>query len=192
MVTVNYRLGIFGFLAHPELTAESPERASGNQGILDQIAALRWVKANIAAFGGDPQRVTIMGESAGGESVAILVASPLAKGLFQRAIAQSGNDGLPMDAGENHRFASKAAAEAKGLAFARAAGAGSLAGLRAMGAEALQKPAWLPRTFVDGHLLREDLTATYRARRHNDVPLLVPAQLPDFSLFTQHPERPAA
>ncbi|MBB3223044.1 carboxylesterase/lipase family protein [Pseudoduganella umbonata] len=173
VVTVNYRLGIFGFFAHPELTAESRHRASGNQGILDQIAALRWVKDNIAAFGGDPDRVTIMGESAGGESVAILVASPLGKGLFQRAIAQSGNDGLPMDAGENHRFASKAAAEGKGLAFATAAGAGSLAALRAMPAEALQKPAWLPRTLVDGHLLREDLAATYRAHRHNDVPLLV-------------------
>ncbi|WBS05674.1 carboxylesterase family protein [Pseudoduganella sp. SL102] len=173
VVTVNYRLGIFGFFSHPELTAESPDQASGNQGILDQVAALRWVKDNIAAFGGDPDRVTIMGESAGGESVAILVASPLAKGLFQRAIAQSGNDGLPMDAGEHHRFASKAAAEAKGLAFAKAAGAERMAGLRAMSAEALQKPSWLPRTFVDGHLLREDLTTTYRHRRQNDVPLLV-------------------
>ncbi|QBE63200.1 carboxylesterase/lipase family protein [Pseudoduganella lutea] len=173
VVTVNYRLGILGFFAHPELTAESPARASGNQGILDQVAALRWVKDNIAAFGGDPGRVTIMGESAGGESVAILVASPLANGLFQRAIAQSGNDGLPMEAGENHRFDNLAAAEAKGAAFAMAAGANSLAGLRAMSAEALLKPAWLPRTFVDGHLLREDLTTTYRAQRQNDVPLLV-------------------
>lgn len=173
VVTVNYRLGIFGFFSHPELTAESPDKASGNQGILDQVAALRWVKDNIAAFGGDPARVAIMGESAGGESVAILVASPLAKGLFQRAISQSGNDGLPMDAGENHRFASKASAEAKGLAFAKAAGVERLADLRAMSAEALQKPAWLPRTFVDGYLLREDLTTTYRNRRQNDVPLLV-------------------
>jgi para-nitrobenzyl esterase len=172
VVTINYRLGIFGFFAHPELTAESPDRASGNQGIQDQIAALRWVKDNIASFGGDPGRVTIVGESAGGESVAILVASPLAKGLFQRAIAESGNDGLPMTADENGRFDRKAA-EATGLAAAKAMGAEHLAALRAMRVEDLQKPTWLPRTMVDGHVLREDLTTTYRNHRQNDVPLLV-------------------
>lgn len=172
VVTVGYRLGVFGFFAHPELAAESPERTSGNQGILDQVAALRWVKDNIAAVGGDPQRVTIFGESAGGESVALLVASPLAKGLFQRAIAQSGNDALPMTPEENARFDRKAA-EAKGQAFAQAAGARSLADLRAMSVADLHKHAWLPRTFVDGHLLREDMTTMYRAGRQNDVPLLV-------------------
>ncbi|MYN26069.1 carboxylesterase/lipase family protein [Duganella levis] len=166
VVTVNYRLGIFGFFAHPELSAESPDHASGNQGILDQIAALRWVKANIARFGGDPQRVTIVGESAGGESVALLVASPLAKGLFQRAIAESGNDALPLDASESQRFTRKAA-EAEGAAV------GKLADLRAQDTAALQKQAWMPRTFVDGHLLREDLTTLYRNHRQNDVPLLV-------------------
>ncbi|MYM70902.1 carboxylesterase family protein [Duganella sp. FT134W] len=166
VVTLNYRLGIFGFFAHPELSAESPDRASGNQGILDQIAALRWVKANIARFGGDPQRVTIVGESAGGESVALLVASPLAHGLFQRAIAESGNDALPLDASENQRF-TRQAAEAEGAAI------GQLADLRALGTAALQKQAWTPRTFVDGHLLREDLTTLYRNHRQNDVPLLV-------------------
>jgi para-nitrobenzyl esterase len=166
VVTVNYRLGIFGFFAHPELSAESPDHASGNQGILDQIAALRWVKANIAAFGGDPQRVTIVGESAGGESVALLVASPLAKGLFQRAIAESGNDALPLDASENQRFDRKTA-EAAGAAI------GKLADLRAQSTAALQQQAWTPRTFVDGHLLREDLTTLYRNHRQNDVPLLV-------------------
>lgn len=172
VVTVNYRLGIFGFFSHPELTAESPDQASGNQGIRDQIAALRWVKENIAAFGGDPTRVTIFGESAGGESVAILVASPAAKGLFQRAIAQSGNDGLPLDASENGRF-DRATAGNNGLAFARSVGAQGLADLRALPVAALQKPAWLPRTFVDGYVLREDLTTTYRRQRQNDVPLLV-------------------
>ncbi|HEY1149308.1 MAG TPA: carboxylesterase family protein, partial [Pseudoduganella sp.] len=172
VVTINYRLGLFGFFSHPELTAESPDKASGNQGIEDQIAALRWVKENIAAFGGDPARVTIMGESAGGESVAILVASPLAKGLFQRAIAQSGNDALPIDPGENGQFDRKVA-ESQGLAFAKAVGAEHLADLRRMSVEALQKTPWSPRTIVDGHVLREDLTTSYRHKRQNDVPLLV-------------------
>ncbi len=91
VVTFNYRVGVLGFLAHPELTRESKFHASGNYGLLDQIAALRWVQTNIAAFGGDPRRVTIGGQSAGAASVHILTASPLAKGLFHRAIAQSGS-----------------------------------------------------------------------------------------------------
>ncbi|GJJ04421.1 hypothetical protein RugamoR64_49590 [Duganella rhizosphaerae] len=172
VVTLNYRLGIFGFFAHPELSAESPDHVSGNQGILDQIAALRWVKNNIAAFGGDPDRVTIMGNSSGGESVAILVASPLAKGLFHRAIAESGNDALPINPGDDHRFDHKAAAEAKGQALAQAVGAQHLADLRKMSVKDLQKPAWLPRTYVDGHLLHEDMATIYRNHRQNDVPLL--------------------
>src|SRR5438105_1055244 len=90
VVTLNYRLGAFGFLAHPALAAESPRHAAGNYGLLDQIAALQWVQRNIARFGGDPSRVTIFGESAGGMSVGSLIASPLAKGLFQRAILESG------------------------------------------------------------------------------------------------------
>ena len=167
VVTLNYRLGILGFFAHPELSAESPDRASGNQGILDQIAALRWVKNNIAAFGGDPARVTIVGESAGGESVAIMVASPLAKGLFQRAIGESGNDAMPLDTSENSQFDRKSA-EAEGWAVAP-----HVADLRAMSVDALRQRAWSPRTLVDGHVLHEDLTTTYRNHRQNDVPLLV-------------------
>jgi para-nitrobenzyl esterase len=89
VVGFNYRVGIFGFLAHPMLSAESPQKSSGNYGLLDQIAALKWVKANIAAFGGDPDRVTVFGESAGAVSIAFLMTSPLAKGLFERAILQS-------------------------------------------------------------------------------------------------------
>ena len=89
-VTFNYRVGVLGFLAHPALSSESPNHVSGNYGILDQIAALRWVKRNIAAFGGDPANVTIAGESAGSCSVNTLIASPLARGLFRRAIAESG------------------------------------------------------------------------------------------------------
>ena len=90
VVTINYRLGVFGFFAHPSLVAESPVHAAGNYGLLDQVAALRWVQKNIAHFGGDPTRVTIFGESAGGFSVGSLIASPLARGLFQRAILESG------------------------------------------------------------------------------------------------------
>ena len=172
VVTVNYRLGIFGFFAHPDLSAESPDRASGNQGLLDQIAALRWVRANIAAFGGDPDRVTIMGESAGGASVTAMVVSPLAKGLFHRAIAQSGYTPVPLHTGDTTQLA-RGGAEAQGLAFARGLGAPDLARLRTMSVEALQKPAWSPRAIVDGHVLREDMTTTYRHHRQNDVPLLV-------------------
>src|SRR5262245_31627145 len=90
VVSLNYRLGAFGFFSHPALTRESPHRASGNQGILDQIAALRWVQDNIARFGGDPKNVTIFGESAGSLDVSVLMTSPLSKGLFHRAIAESG------------------------------------------------------------------------------------------------------
>lgn len=173
VVTINYRLGIFGFFADPELSSESPEHVSGNQGILDQIAALRWVKANIAAFGGDPDNVTIMGCSSGGESVALLVASPLAKGLFQRAIAESGNDAMPISPDDNLRFDQKAVAEAKGLAFARSIGAEHLADLRKLSVKDLQAQAWLPRVYLDGYLLHADLTTTYQNHRQNDVPLLV-------------------
>ena len=96
LVTINYRLGPFGYFAHPALSKESPHGASGNYGVLDQIAALQWVKSNIAAFGGDPERVTIFGESAGSWSVCALLATPQAKGLFQRAIGESGGCFAPM------------------------------------------------------------------------------------------------
>ena len=92
LVTINYRLGLMGFFAHPDLAVESPDGVSGNYGLLDQIAALEWVRDNIEAFGGDPQRVTIFGESAGGEAVLNLMTSPRARGLFHGAIAQSPSD----------------------------------------------------------------------------------------------------
>ena len=172
VVTINYRLGVFGFFADPELTKESPDHASGNQGIADQIAALQWVKANIAAFGGDPDRVTIMGESAGAESVAVLVASPQAKGLFQRAIAESGNGAMPIDPSEDAQF-DHTTAEAQGVAFMHAQGAANLAELRRMDADTLIRQPWTPRVIVDGHVLCEDMTTIYNHHRQNDVPLLV-------------------
>lgn len=171
VVTINYRLGVLGFFTHPELTAESPHHASGNQGIQDQIAALAWVRDNIAAFGGDPERVTIFGNSAGGESVAQLMASPVAKGLFHRAISESGNFGVPIDASENAYF-SQASAEERAQKFAKGTGASNLAQLRALSVSALHKVPYYTLPSVDGYVLREDLTTTYRNHRQNDVPLM--------------------
>jgi para-nitrobenzyl esterase len=115
VVTLNYRLGPFGFFAHPALAAESPRHVSGNYGLLDQIAALQWVRRNIARFGGDPSRVTIFGESAGGMSVGSLIASPLAKGLFQRAILESGT-------GVGVGIAQRDSAQKVGVQFAESLG----------------------------------------------------------------------
>ncbi len=173
LVTVNYRLGVFGFLAHPELSRESAHGASGNYGMLDQVAALQWVQRNIAAFGGDPARVTIAGQSAGAGSVHNLTASPLARGLFHRAIAQSGSSvaGLPMS--------TRAEAEAAGERFAQAAGARSLRALRALPADELLKVARQPasppisfRPCVDGWFLPADIATLFRQGRQNDVPIL--------------------
>ena len=131
-VGINYRLGPIGFLAHPELTRESEHGSSGNYGFLDQIAALEWVQANIAAFGGDPANVTIHGQSAGARSVAALMASPLARGLFTRAIIQSG---APRQQPGPPGGQTLAEAEKAGLAAQKALGAGSLAGLRELPAQ---------------------------------------------------------
>ena len=132
VVTVAYRVGAFGFLSHPELTRESPHASSGNYGLLDQIAALKWVQRNIAAFGGDPARVTIAGQSAGAMSVSILMASPQARGLFHRAIGQSGGFFEPVQIAPGYLLAN---AEREGEAFAKSLGAPSLTALRALPAE---------------------------------------------------------
>src|SRR5512135_3214629 len=134
-VSVNYRTNIFGFFVHPELTKESPHHASGDYGLLDQVAALRWVQKNIAAFGGDPKRVTIAGESAGSISVSALMASPLSRKLMAGAIGESGAaiSSLPPQP--------LADLEQNGVKFATTAGAPTLAALRAMTAEQLQDAA---------------------------------------------------
>jgi para-nitrobenzyl esterase len=179
VVTLNYRLGAFGFLAHPALAAESPLHASGNYGMLDQIAALQWVKRNIAKFGGDPSRVTIFGESAGGMSVGILVASPLAKGLFTRAILESG-------VGSGSAVKTKAEAEEAGVRLADALGArgaypATVATLRAVSAESLLAtsarvaggegtPVHWPH--VDGYLLRHSVDSTLLLGQGNVVPVI--------------------
>src|ERR1044071_3203131 len=126
VVTVNYRLGVFGFMAHSELTKESPHKASGNYGLLDQTAGLRWVRQNIASFGGDPKHVTIAGESAGSISVSAHMASPLSKDLIAGAIGESGAM-LSSLGGVSH-----AQAEQSGVEFAKSVNASSLAALRAM------------------------------------------------------------
>ena len=182
LVTINYRLGLFGFLAHPELAAESSDRVSGNYGLLDQIAALEWVRDNIAAFGGDPGKVTIFGESAGGEAVLNLLTSPRARGLFHAAIAQS-----PSDGGRWLHLRRPAldfeAAEDVGVDFATLAvgdAPGQLARLRAMDPEALYE---LYRTnpklgrhmypVVDDVILPENPMSAFSDQRQATVPLMI-------------------
>ena len=170
-VSLNYRTNIFGFFVHPELTKESPHHASGNYGLLDQVAALQWVQKNIAAFGGDPARVTIAGESAGSISVSALMASPLSKGLMAGAICESGAAiaSLPPRP--------LAEAEQNGVKFAAAAGADSLAALRAMTAQQLQEAAAKAQgirfsTAMDGYFLSKTLTEIALAGEQARIPLL--------------------
>ena len=171
VVSMNYRLGVFGFLALPELSKESDHGASGNYGLMDQLAALKWVKANIATFGGDPDNVTIFGESAGSSSVSALVASPLAKGLFKRAIGESGALFGGMRSRED--------AESLGTHFVDSAfGKISLEELRAMpAAKILQAAASRPmsefKPVVDGYFLPESCDSIYAAGLQNQVALLV-------------------
>ncbi|HEY6554336.1 MAG TPA: carboxylesterase family protein, partial [Vicinamibacteria bacterium] len=172
-VTMNYRLGIFGFYSHPELTQESPRKASGNYALLDQSASLLWVRQNIAAFGGDPKRVTIAGESAGSLSVSAQMASPLSKELIAGAIGESGSflGTLPPRP--------LAETEKDGLAFATKIGASSLAALRALPAQQiLDEIGKLPRgsirfsANIDGHFLTKAPEAIYDAGEQAQVPLL--------------------
>jgi para-nitrobenzyl esterase len=170
-VSINYRLGVFGFFSHPELTAASGHQASGNYGLMDQAFALQWVKENIAAFGGDPNAVTIAGQSAGSMSVNALVASPIAKGLFQRAIAQSG--GLL-----NGRFSkSLKDAEAIGKELQEKAGAASVEALRGKSAEEILElsskfPFGSFAPVLDDYVLPMDMEALFKNGQHSDVPVL--------------------
>jgi para-nitrobenzyl esterase len=184
IVTINYRLGIFGFFAHPELSAESVHHTSGNYALLDQIAALHWVQENIAAFGGDPDRVTIFGESAGSWAVNALMASPLAKGLFQRAIGESGGLFSPMKTlAEAEKEGEKLAAglvlavssDAKGEGGQSVPASSALKALRAKSAEELLKAsdAETVRAIVDGWVLPQDVATVFAEGKQNDVPLIV-------------------
>lgn len=200
VVTVNYRLGPLGFLAHPALSAESPQGVSGNYGLLDQIAALRWVKTNIAAFGGDPARVTVFGESAGAISILDLLVSPLAEGLFQRAIVQSGillDQGFGVTTNGTLAQAEKAGAElAERLGVDPAAGAAEAAvALRAKSPDELLAAAgasgnvmdqglrWKP--VADGYLLPDVPTKLWAQGRNYPMPLLIGSNLDEGNLFVQ-------
>ncbi len=176
-VSVAYRLGVFGFLADPELSAESPHHVSGNYGILDMIAGLKWVQKNISAFGGDPRNVTIHGESAGAAAVSILCASPLAKGLFRAAIAESGGTFGPVRAdasfGESEPLAS---AEKRTVDWLSSVGVPNIAALRKLPAEKLQ--TMIPHQFgwarpnMDGWVIAGDQYKLYESDQYNDVPVL--------------------
>lgn len=167
VVTLNYRLGPFGFFVHPDLSKESGHHASGHYGVWDAIAALRWVQKNIAAFGGDASNVTVFGQSAGGIMVSSLVASPEAKGLFRRAISQSGGW---MGVGRMAPMRSLASAEE--AAKKATAAMGSLAGLRAKPAEEIQKTLRGAGLLIDGWLFPEDLSITFANGRQLEVDVL--------------------
>jgi para-nitrobenzyl esterase len=181
LVTYNYRLGVLGFFAHPELTKESGKNASGNYGLMDLAAALRWVQKNIAGFGGDPARVTIFGVSAGAGLVANLVGSPEGKGLFERGIAESGawmgiRIGPPMKLPQ---------AEALGTKTAEALGARSLSDLRAKSADELLKSGRGTGPIVDGWFIPEDLSVIYAQMRQNDVDMIVGSNKDEGTFFAR-------
>jgi para-nitrobenzyl esterase len=183
-VNMNYRLGILGYMAHPELTAESPQHASGNYGFMDQIAALQWVQRNIARFGGDPSRVTISGQSAGAASVGTLLASPLAKGLFQHAVLMSG-------AGVSNNAPSLAESEKTGLEVQKALAVASLDEMRQLPADkvfAVQRDFQFGESGsvsvkpnIDGHVLPDTIPNIYATGRQNDVPTMAGFTADDIS-----------
>jgi len=171
VVTIAYRLGPLGFLAHPELTGESKHHSSGNYGLMDQIAALRWVHKNIVAFGGDPNRVTIAGQSSGSISVSILMASPPAKGLFQRAIGESGGLFEPLQLAPKFLLAN---AEKDGEKFAAFLGAASIKELRRLPASRLtSNDSGITHPVIEPYLLPRSPYEVFVAGQQNDVPLLL-------------------
>lgn len=215
VVSIAYRVGRFGFFAHPALTRETPRGELGNYAIMDQVAGLKWVQRNISAFGGDPRNVTIFGESAGGVSINALMATPAARGLFHKAISQSGfgrTVGIPIRGAAN-------SAEALGIAFAEARqigdGPDAAAKLRALPAEEVLRqtggggrgaaapapgappqpggaPGGLPYPMIDGVLFREQIAETFRAGRQAKVPYIAGGNSFEASLFQQVRNAPQA
>jgi para-nitrobenzyl esterase len=202
-VSFNYRLGRFGFFAHPALTAEQAGGPVGNYGLLDQIAALRWVQKNIAAFGGDAGNVTLFGESAGGGSVNMLMISPLARGLFQKAIVESGGGRstalMPMKRIRDKGPSGESSAEMLGSAFAAKAGiagadTAALAALRRLPAATIvggmnlikQQPETYSGPMIDGQIVPEEVDAAFRAGHQTKIPYLIGANNREFG-FVQPP-----
>jgi para-nitrobenzyl esterase len=175
VVTINYRLGPLGFFAHPELTKESDRNASGNYALMDQTAALEWVQKNIAAFGGDPKRVTVDGDSAGAASIGNLLGSPRTKGLYQRAIAESGA-WIGLSVGHTMTLPE---AEQAGLK------AGTLADLRAKPAADVLKGGRGGGPIIDGYFLPEDVGKVFAAGKQNDVPVLIGSNKDEGTFFLQ-------
>jgi para-nitrobenzyl esterase len=184
VITYNYRLGPFGFFAHPELTDESGRKASGNYGLMDLFAVLRWVQQNITGFGGDPNRVTVMGQSAGGRLIRAAVASSQGKGLFQRAIVQSAPVRI-------ERMWTRAEAEKSGQEEASKVGAASLGELRAKSADDIQRlmtPGGRP--VIDGWYVTEDVSVTIAEGRHNRVALLIGSNKDEGTFVSPYPSSP--
>jgi len=179
LVTINYRLGAFGFFSHPELTEESENHASGNYGLMDQVAALQWIQKNIAGFGGDPHRVMVFGDSAGSASISNLMGSPRAKGLFQRASGESGAwMGISLQPTRT-----LAEAEQAGVKMAEEMHAHSLKDLRAMPAEELLKGGRGGGPVIDGWFIPKDVGAIFAEGRQNDVPLIVGSNKDEGTFF---------
>jgi para-nitrobenzyl esterase len=169
-VSINYRVGIFGFLAHPDLTKESGNHASGNYGLMDQIAALKWVKKNIAAFGGNPDNITIAGQSAGSMSVNCLVASPLCRGLFQHAIAESGAMFLN---GTNRSNVTLAESEVVGEKIMKDLNVSSIEDLRKVSSDELMEAGQAVRVvIIDGYVLPDLVANIFSAGKQNDVDVI--------------------
>ena len=183
VVAYDYRLGPFGFFSHPELTKESERNASGNYGLMDLVAVLRWVQRNIAAFGGDPNRVTLMGQSGGGRLIRAVVASSQGKGLVHRAISQSAP--VRID-----RMWTRAESEAAGQAEAAKVGAATLAALRAKPADEIQRGMQTGRLVVDGWYVTEDISITVAEGRHNRVDLLVGSNKDEANFVSLYPASP--
>lgn len=197
VVNIAYRHGTLGFLAHPELSAESPDHVSGNYGLMDMIAGLKWVRKNIAAFGGDPRNVTVFGHSAGAWAMSKLMVSPTAKGLFDKVIAQSGGDFWPIERTAGMLVLKNA--ERAGVAFAASLGASSIAELRKVPAAKIaaapfpslpDKPhldAAIPN--IDGRLIPADVYTLFSAGKQAKVPLLIGYNAAEASWMVQPKDR---
>jgi para-nitrobenzyl esterase len=189
LVSIAYRVGPLGFLAHPELSAENSHGVSGNYGLLDMIAGLKWIQKNISAFGGDPNKVTIFGESAGAIAVSMLCASPLAKGLFHGAISQSGGSfGPPRHVtypGENMKTLKNA--EREGEEYVKKARTNSIAELRKMVADSLPSGWGIGSSWpiIDGYMIPDDQYKLYEAGKYNDVPIVVGYNSDEGLFFTR-------